>query len=741
MRFSPHSDPVSVLFFRTRLGEEVQVADLLRDALGQDPGSVRVFFSLGSYDLIAIVAGAARDRLRRFGTINGLLAACEIVADALTVDGQLPMKRLENAHLLTLTLVRLPPHLKAGENEGVERRFLDSWGDKHADDQTLLLSTYGGPEFVALRSNPDLTGFKSWIESLSSEGNPVRRTHTIIATSHEVFDAGVRNEAGAPGGVDLGRIPRGANAQLQVSWSANAESALMAVVASVFEDMRADGEHLVCGHCHAGEEDFTVSLRFEADHELYDVFRRVIQFRQRAGHAARSTNTRLLVPLGDVVQQTAAAGSDPIQLRLSQAEADAILERRGLLGSSILDFLYDFSNIAEDEDVVGDVGDALHYWYSLREVALDDEDHFESERRLANMILYAREGLTQRLHGFRGPVSGIVNSLPHPLGGINRILLAAHAIPTEVIGHLRTDAKTQAGLKDRRWAGLVNVGPFFDYQAREHRVISLPEAFIMLPNRWISLVHESAHCYHSANRKAYEKLEKAIPSSLIQLYREFVPDLIDFHFSPSALSAPEGGSELLRMWFEEYWQYYGIPGLRKPSEEMWLRPVMIRAAFNAGAHIEKERGPRAEPRLAPAYRQLLEDYETWRDSWDRGTSVHAALELALNQMKLGANPYPMLHSKELERLAQTTMAHVSRSLPFGPPEIADRRRWWESTDVHDLTDPDRLFASGPDDGIECSALFLWKLWQAWPDEMDGSNRAVALSVLAARARRHIAKHL
>ena len=730
-------DTCRIFLYKLRIGYDQKVVEALKDVWDADDPDVILLHCFGEWDVAAITKGVApRVALRHEGTIPHILSAVEVACDEICL-GASPFTAFRRGELISLTLVRLERF--NSDEKMAERGFLEWWQSRGhaADPKLMLLSTLGGPQFVVVRNNKDLADFSDWMETSSMSMPHLRGTYSILTLTDDT-------SAGTAGGDSplLGWLPTNAVVQFRMSWDARSRNEVHELARKYFvEDGPVPSEDWIQLYQHAGARDFTLSLSDPQNGAsdsgasplpLLGVTQAMFRFRTGARSAIFATETSIQMPYLETTSQESTPPGDffPFFAHLKNSEAKRI-DSLDEVGHRVLQFLYCFSDLLDDEAIAEDLADAAMCWHRIKKVALTLYDiqatypnpgaAIPGLRRLAELVYLVQDGVHQRLLGPTGPALAMMSSLPRPIGSVNRILQAATAVPMLVIAEMADREKS--GLQN--WAGIINLGPFRDYHATSYSVISLPESYLLRPNRWIGLIHESLHCFFWDNIGRFDpdfvKLGRNLDIGFG--FHELLVDYFDLRFSPFWIT---------HLWFQHFWLHVEEL-VSNSAPAAGFDNAVIRCVF-AWYHLNSFRDT-PEVSLIEATGALGHHYGIWQRAaeddgdeklanlWSRALKRHLRVTGELQwDSRMGMESDPDCFAKAMHRV-------LGQHLPFDNRRIGERQLWWNGTDLDVLLKPDGLFGEIE---IHEPALFLWKLWcHDWgeDEEIPPPQRIIVIGAL------------
>lgn len=722
---------VTLRLVKTIPGLEGDVYSQLREAYPRD--NSQVLLSFGDYDLLTVARGGHTHT----GAIPNILGAREVVCFGIEqIDGSEQadlVKALEERGVFSLTFVRLPGFFTNRNDTQPERRFLEWWWSAAAKSDArrdqFLLGTLGGPEFVVVYAGDDLESVHSWIQNGPMLHDSVAKSFSIIAVSGEFLTSDTVQ-------ADLGRCCRGLSMELTISCRPEHSLVLGDYVESLVTDLNAalrsgsgvdgpsgeePGDYLQVDKraLVTGMEDLVLSMTVKKPFELRQLIGLVVDFRRECRAILLGTsvafqhviereqadeNPKRRVAEAAKAFESVFVGPPRLDISISESEKIDGIED---VGRVALRALYQFGNIMQNPLLANDLIDLFNYFQSFKRQALAmSPQDVKARSDLADRLTPAHHGVDQRTIGANEGVNPVESNVRHFLGGTQKIMQAAEAVPLSVFKQFN----------DSLWPGFIIFGTFQDFMNHDYLAVNLPLSCMWDPSRWVWLLHESIHGLLCNDQKMFSPQQggfadvknrirksqfcpRGMTANMLEdLGLEVFTDLIEIHFGPSWRRG---------LVLSTRWGYYKSRFDLKKLSESQATSLAVRTLFAWIALKERPLFRGAVSKSLPDFdsyvRSWREEIERWPDEL-RGSIERVVTEGRFEDL-----------GRIIELLWPLHEFAVSVA-PFGCSELAERESWWNG-DGEERTQ--NILEGRPISGDEVRfpELFIWKL----VDSLDNGN--------------------
>ncbi len=478
------------------------------------------FIVFGDYDIAILEVCKEKSQTHR-GMLPDVLGAREVNCFAILEspsDKQRAdelLSELGRERIVGFSFIRMRSIFRNPNQQHPDREFMEWWQAQTPPNggRSLLLGTFGQPEFLCVHAYPTINETYAKILQTKDAGTCVDKTFSIIAVNLDSKE-GAKDTKPPPSPFKL-------SLQVLVSCQPMHRDYLLA---SCRQALEASGTITdLRQYDIPGANDFGIVGGITDENRIADIARSVIGFRRDMSDLLLNTRTRILHeldPPDDSIPRKAASRSlQPIRMTLTAGEARLVQDRLADAGPMIVRALHAAGNLVRNELLVDDLMDMLVHIHQLRQRALelantvDTADEFgpveevgadegtedPTPGSLSRTMEWLRASLTtfpialhQRTAASFTGVSPQETSVSHLIGGSQKFLQAAESIPWSV---WREWCRLHNPNRKVVWTGYVMFG-LQQFQGTRAQVLRVPNHHTFAPHKWWPLVHEIGHCIY-----------------------------------------------------------------------------------------------------------------------------------------------------------------------------------------------------------------------------------------------------
>lgn len=697
--------------------EKDVIEEFLRPFSGGDLEPA-IFFTLGEYDLVIVIEGS---RMRRVilncGRIPRILATREIVSFQLACESERLIETLRTHALCALIFIRTAGCFSS-QNSRIDTALWEWWVGEYGETRhapaTALLGTFGDSELVTIARGDSLAQIYDTIARFKHAGPLVARTFSVICINHTALSP--LTECQGP--------TLGAECTLQCTISC--PPAAHEYIACGAQRILEHVSERVTRHSQPGQDDVLLNTTVSDDTSIVDLVQALLNLRSHNELPDLRSTTAVLAIRTDGLRRVASEKcpqADLPWINIEGLEATRIHDLRDV-GAPLLRALYAFGNMAQDDQARDALVDMLGYMTSLRKEAAEADPRRPGElQSLAARLHPVSHGFSQRTLGNHAGVNPAESNVRHLIGGVQRIIQAAEAIPMEVFDLYG----------ERTWPGFVVLGPYREFWSSRYQVIGLPPSHMWEPSRWAAILHETMHCFVESSGRLFSTnagpLETAVEAARETIVTYGLPiqnvERHSLELLVDLLQLQVGPSWDPSVIIESRWRYlFEIMDLERDTggRKAFLAARMLVLWLASRGHTEATLSNKI---VKLGLDELRDEYEAWSQE---------------REPKIVAESVCRLHEDIDDRsVIQTVIAlwnvytEVAARHAVRPERQLLRRRWWEEqrSSVVECTDDGIILDP---EMVPSPVMYVYALSERYPLGMTEPQRSAAIMTLMEKYR-------